>query len=807
MFEYLGTSGNYSLFSNGDKAVIVDAQLNLVTRSGSLSTMQAEFSTDSYQIPSAETIDLVNDHFIIPNLKSVVAAGDGSRMYTIPGGVQAEAKKALNWRREAKRGGTPVGLNTARTLAKGGQIGIEKIRHIAKYFPRHEVDKKGKGWEPGEEHFPSNGRIAWALWGGDAGQRWASTIVERENKKALTAGAYGIPGYEDVVEDYGRPANGFQDAYEMGENQGPEFIARVRHDARGIDRLYMIDVNAEVYVWDGGAWDSLGDVGGDIYTYDRSLDDAYDLCEKTHVMIDPESALILAARFVENDYGPVSLDEINEEEAYLAAQAIEGVDWRLVEHAMLASGDKEDTTGLTAKIKPIDTTGILGESRLSEDYSIAKLSVAIPALTASELKDTLTSWTVYVLQTRKNNKAQNLVAAAEMPAATPMTPETTDVPAKYLAIVSPDDLQAVMDVVAIVPSSDKSTAPTTYRRQDKAWVQDNQVLADLKSATPPPVIKLDTSELLNDVLAQADGIKATTASGRSLAPLWKRDIVSLIASLSAAGGADRNRGNAEDLRRYWTSGKGAAKIRWGTPGDWTRCVRQLSKYMGNRAKGYCQLRHKDATGIYTGSRSNPGNNNRASFSTVEEFDSAIIETAILTARANDARSKFSITASADTEVISASGSRFVIPLLVPEGVESGDGRKFKSNAIEIRELPLPLLWQIRTGEGHDGSVVVGRIDKLERIEGGLGNAEGVFDSGPYGREAERLVRGGFLRGVSVDLDQFEAEEDASPENAEDSGEDLTKKKMTINHARVMAATIVAKPAFQECSIELSVGEF
>lgn len=66
------------------------------------------------------------------------------RMYTIPGGVQSEAKKALEWRKKHKRGGTPVGLNTARTLAKGGQIGIRKIRHIAKYFPRHEVDKKGK---------------------------------------------------------------------------------------------------------------------------------------------------------------------------------------------------------------------------------------------------------------------------------------------------------------------------------------------------------------------------------------------------------------------------------------------------------------------------------------------------------------------------------------------------------------------------------------------------------------------------------------------------------------------------------------
>lgn len=61
----------------------------------------------------------------------------------------------------------------------------------------------------------------------------------------------------------------------------------------------------------------------------------------------------------------------------------------------------------------------------------------------------------------------------------------------------------------------------------------------------------------------------------------------------------RNRGNAETLRRYWTTGKGAAKIRWGTPGDWNRCVRATSKFMGPRAKGYCNLLHKRATGMWT----------------------------------------------------------------------------------------------------------------------------------------------------------------------------------------------------------------
>lgn len=69
-------------------------------------------------------------------------------MYTIPDAVIAEAKRGLEWRKEENRGGTSVGLNTARTLARGGQIGIRKIRHIAKYFPRHEVDKKGTGYKP-----------------------------------------------------------------------------------------------------------------------------------------------------------------------------------------------------------------------------------------------------------------------------------------------------------------------------------------------------------------------------------------------------------------------------------------------------------------------------------------------------------------------------------------------------------------------------------------------------------------------------------------------------------------------------------
>jgi len=267
-------------------------------------------------------------------------------------------------------------------------------------------------------------------------------------------------------------------------------------------------------------------------------------------------------------------------------------------------------------------------------------------------------------------------------------------------------------------------------------------------------------------------------------------------AMTAAGGHDRNRGNAEELRHYWTHGEGGAKIRWNTPGDWKRCVRHLEKYLGPRAKGYCQLRHKEMDGVYTGSHLNPGGNGHHGHFSAEEFNQNVIEASILAARVADAKERMSLVASSGADT----GAAFVIPLLIPEQLESGDGRSFTKDAISFRELPLPLMWQIKTGEGHSGSVVVGRIDNMERLENGIGNVTGVFDTGPYGREAQRLVQNGFLRGVSADLDQFEATE-VDAENADDTS-DATKPKLSINHARVMAATIVAKPAFQECTITI-----
>jgi lambda family phage portal protein len=89
-------------------------------------------------------------------------------------GMIEEAARGLEWRREYKRGGTEVGVARARDISNGTNLSDDTVKRMHSFFSRHEVDKKGQGFQPGEDGFPSAGRIAWALWGGDAGQTWAA---------------------------------------------------------------------------------------------------------------------------------------------------------------------------------------------------------------------------------------------------------------------------------------------------------------------------------------------------------------------------------------------------------------------------------------------------------------------------------------------------------------------------------------------------------------------------------------------------------------------------------------------------------
>ena len=93
-------------------------------------------------------------------------------------GMIDEAIKGLEWRREYGRGGTQVAVARATNIKNGDNLSFDTISRMNSFFARHEVDKKAEGFEIGEDGFPSAGRIAWALWGGDAGQSWAKKKVK-----------------------------------------------------------------------------------------------------------------------------------------------------------------------------------------------------------------------------------------------------------------------------------------------------------------------------------------------------------------------------------------------------------------------------------------------------------------------------------------------------------------------------------------------------------------------------------------------------------------------------------------------------
>ena len=97
--------------------------------------------------------------------------------------MKEDAQRGLDWRREFGRGGTAVGIARARDIVNDKELSEDTVIRMYSFFSRHEVDKQAEGFNQGEEGYPSNGRIAWALWGGDAGFRWSKNIRDRLEKE------------------------------------------------------------------------------------------------------------------------------------------------------------------------------------------------------------------------------------------------------------------------------------------------------------------------------------------------------------------------------------------------------------------------------------------------------------------------------------------------------------------------------------------------------------------------------------------------------------------------------------------------
>lgn len=187
------------------------------------------------------------------------------------------------------------------------------------------------------------------------------------------------------------------------------------------------------------------------------------------------------------------------------------------------------------------------------------------------------------------------------------------------------------------------------------------------------------------------------------------------------------RGMPIALQRYWLIGKGAAKIRWGVPGDFLRCVRQLRSKFPTNPEGLCNILHTKATG-------GPPGHGRG------EHSLGATETLLSAAPLLQ-------------DVI------WMAPL-APIGVPTGDGRMFRPGALSFRSLPLPLEWAKARNGGHAGAVTVGRIlgttigpDATgQEMAWGWGD---LFDPAtiPEAAQALALIEGG-VAGLSLDPGGF-----------------------------------------------------
>jgi HK97 family phage prohead protease len=103
-------------------------------------------------------------------------------------GMIAEAERGLAWRDEYNRAGTDVGVARARDIVNNRVLSADTWRRMLSYFQRHAIDSEATGYRPGEAGYPSAGRIAWALWGGDPGYDRSRVVVSRLESDSRAAG-------------------------------------------------------------------------------------------------------------------------------------------------------------------------------------------------------------------------------------------------------------------------------------------------------------------------------------------------------------------------------------------------------------------------------------------------------------------------------------------------------------------------------------------------------------------------------------------------------------------------------------------
>jgi HK97 family phage prohead protease len=158
-------------------------------------------------------------------------AVDPNESYSPPAGVAVAAKRALKWIDEgfAGDGFTAVGRARAVQLASGADISGETVNRMISFFARMEDSVKGAtGFNSGEEGYPSQGRVAWDAWGGDAGQTWVNGLSSVSATRAI-GDRIGISDFDDTLFVSGALN---QTVYDFIESQDVElYVVTGRHEA------------------------------------------------------------------------------------------------------------------------------------------------------------------------------------------------------------------------------------------------------------------------------------------------------------------------------------------------------------------------------------------------------------------------------------------------------------------------------------------------------------------------------------------------------------------------------------------------
>ena len=101
-------------------------------------------------------------------------------------GMKTEANRFLKWRRDGFDGGTQTAYRRARQILQNAELTPDVVIKMRAWKARHMVDRKAEGFKPGDDGYPSNGRVAAAAWGLPAGDRWVDQKggqIERARNK------------------------------------------------------------------------------------------------------------------------------------------------------------------------------------------------------------------------------------------------------------------------------------------------------------------------------------------------------------------------------------------------------------------------------------------------------------------------------------------------------------------------------------------------------------------------------------------------------------------------------------------------